>query len=288
MLQYKYVAKNMQGKILHGKMKAEMESEVHNELRKKGYQITQLDTMPETILNMDINIGRPINPKDFVIFLRQFTTIIRAGVTVIDGLEILVRQTKNKAFKKVLLKVANDIREGSTLSEASEKHPRFFPPMYINLIKDYIKLRIPVFGMILQKYAIAQMTRTLSSLMSTSVPILQSLETVKNILGNEVLGRVIEQAHQDVEEGESMARAMEEHWTFPPLVTQMIRVGESTGALDDMLARVADFYEDEVDAVTDQFKALIEPFMILALAVIVGFIVASIMIPMFEMFNTIQ
>lgn len=402
MLQYKYVAKNMQGKILHGKMKAEMESEVHNELRKKGYRITQLDTVPETILNMDINIGRPINPKDFVIFLRQFTTIIRAGVTVIDGLEILVRQTKNKAFKKVLLKVANDIREGSTLSEASEKHPRFFPPMYINLIraaelsgtldetlerlalyfekqlrtrqkivssmtypailtfvaivvvillllfvvptfvdlfesadaelsaitqavlnmsnwvqsygwtlpivvivlivifsilnknvtfryiKDYIKLRIPVFGMILQKYAIAQMTRTLSSLMSTSVPILQSLETVKNILGNEVLGRVIEQAHQDVEEGESMARAMEEHWTFPPLVTQMIRVGESTGALDDMLARVADFYEDEVDAVTDQFKALIEPFMILALAVIVGFIVASIMIPMFEMFNTIQ
>ena len=85
-----------------------------------------------------------------------------------------------------------------------------------------------------------------------------------------------------------MARAMEDHWTFPPLVTQMIRVGESTGALDDMLARVADFYEDEVDAVTDQFKALIEPFMILALAVLVGFIVASIMIPMFEMFNTIQ
>lgn len=402
MPQYKYVAKNMQGKTLRGKMKAETELEVSDKLREKGYRITKIESTPETFLNRDISIMKPIKPKDFVIFLRQFTTIIRAGVTVIDGIEILVSQTKNKSFRVVLSKVANDIREGSTLSEASEKHPRYFPPMYINLIraaeltgaldetlerlafyfekqlktrqkivsamtypaillfvavvvvilllwlvvptfvdlfessgselpaitqlvlnmsawvqsygwtvpvaiialvvifpflnknvafryvKDYIKLRIPVFGTVLQKYAIAQMTRTLSSLMSTSVPTLQALDTVNNILGNEVLGRVLKQSYKDVEEGESMAKAMEAHWTFPPLVTQMLRVGETTGALDDMLARIADFYEDEVDAVTDQLKSLIEPIMILFLAVIVGFIAASIMVPMFKMFETIQ
>ena len=140
----------------------------------------------------------------------------------------------------------------------------------------------------MQKAVLARMTRTLSSLFSSSVPILQAMKIVEQVVENEVIGRVIRDSHDSLERGQSIADPMKKHWAFPPLITQMISIGEKTGALDAMLGKVADFYEKEVEASTDRLKSLIEPLMIVLLAGIVGTIVISIMVPMFEIFNQVD
>ncbi len=140
----------------------------------------------------------------------------------------------------------------------------------------------------LQKAVLARMTRTLSSLFSSSVPILQALSIVERVVENEVVAKVISQSRRALEEGSSLTEPMKAHWAFPPLVTQMIAIGEETGALDTMLDKVADFYEKEVESATDRLKSLIEPLMIVVLAGVVGTIVIAIMVPMFEIFNSVQ
>lgn len=149
-------------------------------------------------------------------------------------------------------------------------------------------MRIPFFGKLIQKAALARMMRTLSSLFSSSVPILQALSIAENVVENEVIAKVMRQARDSLERGQSLAEPLRKHWAFPPLVTQMIAIGEETGSLDAMLAKVADFYEAEVDAGVDRLKSLIEPIMILLLSGVVGTIVASIIIPMYDIFNHIQ
>ena len=131
---------------------------------------------------------------------------------------------------------------------------------------DYFMLRIPIFGKMIQKSILAQMTRTLSSLFSSSVPILQAMSIVENVVENEVISRVIRQSRDSLERGQSLTEPMKKHWAFPPLVTQMIAIGEETGSLDAMLGKVADFYEQEVENNTDRIKSLIEPLMIVFLA----------------------
>ncbi|AOM82352.1 type II secretion system F family protein [Salisediminibacterium beveridgei] len=152
---------------------------------------------------------------------------------------------------------------------------------------DYAMLKLPIVGPILQKSALARMSRTLSSLFTSSVPVLQATSIVERVAGNEVLAKVIRNIRASLEKGESMAGPMQHHWLFPPLVVQMVTVGERTGSLDQMLDRVAIFYEDEVDQAAERLKSMMEPLLIVVLAVIVGVIVASIAIPMFEIFDTI-
>ncbi len=123
---------------------------------------------------------------------------------------------------------------------------------------------------------------------SSAVPILQALAIVETVVENEVVARVIRTSRDALERGESLTEPMKRHWAFPPLVTQMIAIGEQTGSLDAMLAKVADFYEAEVEAATDRLKSLIEPLMIVLLASVVGTIVTSILVPMFDIFNHIQ
>ncbi|MDQ0219382.1 hypothetical protein ELQ35_14485 [Peribacillus cavernae] len=132
------------------------------------------------------------------------------------------------------------------------------------------------------------MTRTLSSLFASSVPILQSLSIIEKISGNEVLAKVLKESRNSIEQGGSIAGPMESHWAFPPMVTQMISIGERSGTMDYMLDKAAEFYEMEVDNATDQIKSLIEPMMIVFLAVVVGGIVAAIAVPMFSIFETIK
>ncbi|OXS80543.1 type II secretion system F family protein [Domibacillus enclensis] len=156
--------------------------------------------------------------------------------------------------------------------------------MYI----DYAVLRMPIFGNLMQKAVLARMTRTLSSLFSNSVPILRAMDITSEVVENEVIASVIRDSKRSLERGESITGPMQRHWAFPPLLHQMVAIGEETGSLDQMLSKVADFYEAEVETVTDRLKALIEPLMIVLLAGIVGTIVISIMVPMFEIFNTVQ
>ena len=151
----------------------------------------------------------------------------------------------------------------------------------------YVLLKMPVFGAVLQKSAIARMTRTLSSLFSSSVPILNALTIVEKISGNPIIEEVIRDSKKSLETGSSLAEPLEKSWVFPPLVTQMVSIGETTGSLDYMLEKIAEFYEDDVDRTVDSLKSLIEPLMILLLAGIVGFIVAAIMMPMFSLYDQI-
>lgn len=402
MVKYSYKARDRVGVKSQGKISAPTKREAMIALREKGLRVVELTEVPETIWNKDVSFGSPVKQRDFTLFLRQFSTLLRAGVTIIDSIHILHEQADHKGLKAMLAMIEEDLRTGQPLSSAIAKHPRVFSMLYINMIKageiggniddvlerladyaekqyylkqkvwstlaypitigivaiiitaflltfvvptfvdlfedfnsdlpaitmfvlglsdwmkhywyialllvigvpvsfsilqnkqstkyyfDYMKLKTPIFGKLFQKVAIARMARTLSSLFTSSVPILQALALVENVMDNEVMTRVVKEAHDSLESGRSITEPMKKHWAFPPLVTQMITIGEQTGALDAMLAKVADFYEKEVETSTDKIKSLIEPMMIIVLAFIVGTIVLAIMIPMFEIFNNIN
>ena len=368
-------------------------------LREDGIRVIEINEVPETLWTMDITLGNPVKLQDFVIYLRQFGTLLKAGVSVVEATGILAFQTESRGLKKALLDVEQELREGNPFSESIAKHKKIFSPMFINMVKagevsgnmdetleslatdfekqhytkqkivsaltyplvigilavcavifllvsvvptfvkmfadmgaelpaitkfvlalsefmqsswwlialviilfvllfmyikknkqtkyylDYTLLKMPIFGKVMQKVALARMMRTLSTLFSSSVPILQAMSIVENVVENEVISKIIRESRDSLEKGRSMTEPMVNHWAFPPLVTQMISIGEGTGALDEMLSKIAEFYEKEVEQVTDRLKSLIEPIMIVLLAGVVGVIVLSIMMPMFSMFD---
>lgn len=400
MARFKYYGRDRNGKK-SGTVSASSKREALIELREKGIKVTEMKELPETFLTKEINIGfgETVKTQQFVIFLRQFATLLKAGVTLVDSTVILAQQTESKSLRKALLAVEMDLRGGHPLSEAAARHKRVFSNMFVNMVRageaggqidetleqlanyyekhndtkqkiisalmyplvltivaigvvifllvsvvptfvdmfndfggelpaitkfvmnasafmqvywwliillligiavaisfirkqrdtkyylDYFLLRVPIFGKVLQKAVIARMTRTLSSLFASSVPIIQSITIVEQVVENEVIARVLRKSRSSLEQGQSLTVPMKSHWVFPPLVSQMIAVGEESGSLDTMLAKVADFYEKEVDTATDRLKSLIEPTMIVILAALVGTIVLSILVPMFEIYN---
>jgi type IV pilus assembly protein PilC len=401
MPRYKYSGRDLKGRK-SGVITAVSKRDAVLQLKQKGIRVLELNEIPETLWTKEITFGNPVKLQDFVIYLRQFATLLRAGVPVVEATAILAQQTESKALKKALLAIEQDLREGNPLSEAAAKHKKIFPSMFVNMVKageaggnmddtldrlalhfekqhftkqkivsalaypitvgllaiavvifllvkvvptfvemfkdfggelpaitkfvlsssefmqkywwlvvlffvacfigigvvrnnkttkyylDYFLLRIPIFGKLLQKAALARMTRTLSSLFASSVPILQALSIVENIVENEVIARVLRKSRESLEQGQSLTEPMRKHWVFPPLVSQMIAIGEESGSLDAMLSKVADFYEREVETSTDRLKSLIEPLMIVFLAGLVGTIVTSIMVPMFEIFQQVR
>ncbi|MDE3839779.1 type II secretion system F family protein [Bacillus methanolicus] len=400
MPRYKYSGRDLKGKK-SGIITAVSKREAMLQLKQKGIRILEINEIPETLWTKEITFGNPVKLQDFVIYLRQFSTLLRAGVPVVEATSILAQQTESKALKKALIAIEQDLREGNPLSEAAAKHKKIFSSMFVNMVKageaggnmddtlerlavhfekqhftkqkvvsalaypitvgliaiavvifllvkvvptfvemfkdfgselpaitkfvlnssefmqkfwwlfilffiaciigigvirnnkntkyylDYFLLRIPIFGKLLQKAALARMARTLSSLFASSVPILQAIAIVENIVENEVIAKVLRQSRESLEQGKSLTEPMRKHWAFPPLISQMIAIGEESGSLDAMLAKVADFYEREVETTTDQLKSLIEPLMIVFLAALVGTIVTSIMVPMFEIYQQV-
>ncbi|RIW37703.1 type II secretion system F family protein [Bacillus salacetis] len=401
MARFKYTGRGRTGKK-SGVLTAASTREAMLKLKNQGIRVIEMNEVPETLLTKDIAIGNPVKLQHMVIFLRQFATLLQAGVTVVDATDILSSQTQSKPLGRALGEVQMELKDGNPLSDALAKHRRIFEPMLINMIRageasgsldetleslathyekqhmtrqkivsalaypavvgviaiavvifllvavvptfvtmladfggelpaitkfvlgssefmqkywylvtagmaaiaagimvlkknsrtkyyfDYAMLRMPIFGSMIQKAALARMTRTLSSLFSSSVPILQALAIVEKVVENEVIARVLRHSRDSLEKGTSLTEPMKKHWAFPPLVTQMIAIGETTGSLDSMLGKVADFYEKEVENSTDRLKSLIEPLMIVFLAALVGTIVTSIMVPMFEIFNNVQ
>ena len=401
MAQYSYTAKDGLGKVKKGKIEANSQREAYGKLRAENLKVVQIEEIPETIWNKDIElVSNKLKQRDFVIYLHQFATLIRAGITIVNATNILAQQTESKVLKRTLTEMEKDLREGTPLSDAYEKYPKLFKPLFINMIRageysgtvdetlerlatyydkqyrtrqkvisaltypiilsilttivvmfllffivpifidlfsgldtelpgitlfvirmsdgvqkfwwliflivgmvsmlivslkkqakgryylDNALLKTPIFGKVLQKSAIARTTLTLSSLFESSVPVLQAVDITEKVVGNEVIATILHEGRNSLERGESMTVPMKDHWAIPPLVTQMIAIGEQTGSLDTMLAEVASFYEAEVEATTDSLKALIEPVMIIILAGIVGVIVLAIMLPMFEMLGT--
>ena len=158
----------------------------------------------------------------------------------------------------------------------------------LRLKYDTLKLKFPVFGNLFQKVAVSRFARTLALLLRSGVPVLQALDIVADTTGNEVLARAASDVKDSVRSGESMSSPLAKHGVFPPMVVQMIAVGEDTGALDSMLDKIADFYDQEVEATTEALTSLIEPMMIAILGGIVGSMVIALYMPMFKIFDLIK
>ena len=153
---------------------------------------------------------------------------------------------------------------------------------------DPLKLKIPVFGPLFQKIALSRFARNLGTMMSSGVPILQSLDIVSDTTGNVVLARAIRDVQESVRTGESLAAPLANHPVFPPMVVQMMSVGEDTGALDTMLHKISEFYDQEVESTTEALTALIEPLMIAFLGGIVGSMIIALYMPIFKIFDLIE
>ena len=396
---FRYSGRSKTGALQKGIIDATNKKMAIEKLRAQGINPRELEES-NSILHKDLSFRGKVKNQDFVIYCRQFATLVRAGVSIVESTHILSVQSKNKMLKKALEQVEEDIRGGLSFSDAAMKHTKVFPPLFINMMRsgeatgnidntlerlamtfeksynikkkvqstltypavlmvitiavtfflmvfivptfvgmfedlggempaltlfilkisdfliaywwlllgilfavviglrmayrgnqqfnytvNHLLLRVPIFGPLLQKNVIARMTRTLSSLFSSAVPILQALTIVEKVVGNPVIGKVVLEARESLESGSTLSAPLEKSWIFPPLVTQMTAIGEQTGSLDYMLEKIADFYEDEVDRTVDTLKSLIEPLMIVFLASVVGTIVMAIMMPMFAMYE---
>jgi type IV pilus assembly protein PilC len=155
-------------------------------------------------------------------------------------------------------------------------------------IWDKFKLKVPVFGPVVSKVAISRFTRTLGTLVSSGVPILQALTIVKETSGNVIVGSAVGAVHESVKEGETITAPLEASGVFPPMVISMVDVGEQTGALPEMLLKIADNYDEEVDNAVSAMTSLLEPIMIVFLAVIVGSIVIAMFLPLIALMNGID
>ncbi|GAB3589083.1 type II secretion system F family protein [Angustibacter peucedani] len=153
---------------------------------------------------------------------------------------------------------------------------------------DPWKLRMPVFGSLVQRIALSRFTRNLGTMLRSGVPILQALDIVADTSGNEVVAKAVREVQQSVRQGDSLTRPLSEHPVFPAMVVQMMAVGEDTGALDDMLVKISDFYDQEVEATTEALTSLIEPLMIAFLGAVVGSMIVALYMPIFGVFNLIN
>jgi type IV pilus assembly protein PilC len=338
-----------------------------------------------------------VKGRDIVIFTRQFATMINAGLPIMQCLQILGTQSDNKAFRKIITDMKDDVESGSTLADATRKHPAVFTELYTSLVQageiggildtilvrlatylekaaqlkskikgamiypacivaaavlvtmvlliwvipvfaevfesfgaelpgptqfvinlsnaviawawylamvpifaivgfkayaktdngrfqiDRASLQIPIFGDLIRKSAVARFTRTLSTLVSSGVPILDALSITARTAGNKVLEKALVEARSSIASGRTIAEPLTESKVFPPMVCQMIAVGETTGALDAMLNKIADFYDDEVDNTVANLMSLLEPAVIMFLGVVIGGLVVSMYLPIFKL-----
>ena len=338
-----------------------------------------------------------VENKDIVIFSRQLSTLVSAGIPIVQGLNILESQAENPAFKTVVSALRTDIESGLSIADGMRKHPQAFTELYVSMIKagevggildtilerlsayleasevlkakvksammyptvvggaaffitvfliifiipvfkdifggfgaelpfptrviigisdflrgnivyilaivgggvwgvkkylktekgqeklDDISLKLPVFGILLKKVAIAKFTRTLGTLIKSGVPILQGLETVAKTAGNKIIERAIYKSRDSIKEGGRIADPLKKANIFPPMVIQMISVGEETGGLDTMLNKIADFYDQEVDTAVKGLTSMIEPLIMVVMGVVIGGIVIAMFMPMFSM-----
>nr|WP_163971636.1 type II secretion system F family protein [Oceanobacillus halotolerans] len=398
-MNFQYTGKRISGQKIKGKIEADSKKEALTELEKNGLIIFGIDeTKP---WNKDIVLNKKVKHKDFIIFLRQYATLIHAGISISDATKTMVKQTDNYALRTALIDIDKQLDQGQALSKAAERHPKVFPTLLVNMIHageasgkldeilnqmadyyekeyenrqkvisaltypsivgvitiflsmfllvfivpqfvsmfnsfgedipaftqfvlnlsnfvgsywwvlfvvvvllailykyfmqyeafayrmDIIRMKFPFLGVLVHKGALVRMTQTLSTLVNSAVPILQSVEITERVVGNHVIRDVLAQSRKSLEVGESLAKPMNDHWAFTALVVQMIQIGEKTGTLDQMLAKAADFYEEEVNQLSERIKTLIEPLMIIILTVIVGSIIAAVIIPMFSLFETL-
>jgi type IV pilus assembly protein PilC len=397
---FKWTAKSRGGAIQQGEMSAENREEVIIALRKQSL----IPTLISEKLSFDSQITlfkkrqKKIKDRDVIVFTRQFANMYNAGIPIVQGLDILTKQTENSALREVVGVIKADVESGMTLAEAMKKHPKAFDDLYFNLVAageaggvldavlqrlavyiekamklrrkvkgamiypavvmgvaalvvaiimifvipifskifgemgvalplptkmvivmsdfvagigglfvlvfivavfvgiriyrktengryetDKILLKVFIIGELLKKVVVARFTRTLGTLISSGVPILDGLEICAKSAGNKVVEKAVYEVRRDVTAGKTLAEPMGKYPIFPPMVVQMISVGESTGSLDQMLSKIADFYDDEVDNAVANLTTLLEPALMIFLGTVIGFIVVALYMPIFKL-----
>ncbi len=394
---YTWVAKTKKGRTIKGELDAADDKMARFQLKRRNLTIKKLKPKPKDLF-ANVSFMQPkISSKDIVIFTRQFSTMIDAGLPIVQGLTILAEQSENKTFKAVLKEIVSDVEGGLSLAEAMEKHPKVFDKLFVHLVAagevggildvilqrlaayiektqrlksqikgamtypavvvavaiivisiilifvipvfeemfadfgsalplptqivvnmsrfikgnilyivaafialgflfktyrksksgrkttDALALKLPVFGILLKKVAVARFTRTLGTMISSGVPIISAMEIVAKTSGNVILEEIIMEVRSSIAEGQTIAEPLSENDIFPRMVIQMISVGEATGALDTMLSKIADFYEDEVDAAVDALTSMLEPLLMVFLGGAIGGLVIAMYLPIFKM-----
>ncbi|KXG76776.1 Type II secretion system protein F [Thermotalea metallivorans] len=400
---YKYKAvAGTTGESIEGVYTGKSKEEVIQMLRERQHYPVFVKNLDE---RKDIQITQllhRVTSKDIAVFCRQFYTMLNAGISIVNCLDILCRQTENKKLKKAVEDVYEEVQKGMGLSETLRKQKNIFPDLLINMVEageisgtldvimdrmathyekenkinnkikgamiypivlsivamgvvaflltfvmptfvgmfqsggvelpfptrillfisdsirkywyllilaflgvvyglisfvrsdkgkwliDNFLFRIPVVKGTIQKIVTARFTRTLSTLLSSGIPLLQALDVVAKIVGNKVVEKGIQTAKEEVRKGTGLAGPIKKIGIFPPMVDSMIAVGEESGFLDEILEKTANFYDEEVEAALTKMTALIEPLMIVVMAFIVGAIVIAMVLPMFDMMNTIK
>lgn len=402
---FEYAVRDRSGKIVTGKIEADSPAAVASKLKGMGYAPVKIHEIKTGGMSMAIKIpklGAKVSLKEMAVFARQFSTMLGAGLSLLRALSILEEQTENKDFAKTLTAVREDVEVGNALSTSLSKHPAYFPPLMINMVKagevggfldgvmiqiadnfeadhklrakvksamtypvvvfcmailavvamlifvvptfaamfqnlggelplptqilvamsnglktggpvllvlcvvgyvvwhrvkhtervrgflDPLKLKLPVFGGLFQKIAISRFTRNLGTMVASGVPILQSLDIVADTTGNIVVREAVRDIQNSVRNGESLSAPLANHKVFPAMVVQMMAVGEDTGALDTMLHKISDFYDQEVESTADALASLIEPLMIAFLGGIIGAMIIALYMPIFKIFDLIK
>jgi type IV pilus assembly protein PilC len=393
---FTYTARTVGGELKTASVEAASRDDVIAMLRKQKLSVVKVDAEKPAKKMGSIGL------RDIVVFTRQFSTMINAGLPLVQALDILSKQSENKALQAVTREVVFDVESGQTVAEALRKRPKAFNELYVNMVAageaggildtilmrlatfiektdalvrkvkgamiypvvimtvaaaaiaillifviptfekmfggvglalplptrvvigaskllqnywwammgaaaggaamlnryyatdsgrlkvDTLLLKMPVLGDVLRKSAVSRFTRTLGTLISSGVSILDGLEITARTSGNRVIQNAIMASRASIAGGETISGPLQKSGVFPPMVISMIAVGEQTGGLDEMLGKIADFYDEEVDAAVSGLLALLEPLMIVFLGVVVGGMVVAMYLPIFDMMNTVQ
>ena len=388
---FEWEGKDKNGKPVRGEMRAGGEAMVSASLRRQGIMVNK-------VKKRRMSGGKKIKQKDIAVFTRQLSTMMRAGVPLIQSFDIVARGSTNPRMTRLLTDIRSDVETGTSLSAAFRKHPLYFDALYCNLVEageaggiletlldrlalyqektmaiknkiksaliypiavmvvafvvlsvimifvipafkevftsfgadlpaptlvvmalseifvkywwlifgivgggtyfflqswkrsikmqktmDRLMLKVPVFGDLVYKSSVARWTRTLSTMFAAGVPLVEALDSVGGASGNAVFAEATEKIQKDVSTGSALTTSMQATGVFPVMVLQMCAIGEESGALDAMLGKAAEFYEDEVDEAVKGLSSLMEPFIIVILGVLIGGIVVSMYLPIFKL-----
>ncbi len=398
---YEWKGKNPKGRKVKGEMEAESSDQVKQSLQRRKITLTKVKKKPKDLFENVKFLQPKVKEGEVIIFSRQFSTMIDAGLPLLQCLDILHSQQENPTFKKNLKMIKESVESGETFADSLKKFPNIFNELFINMVSageaggildvilkrlsaymekmaklkrqvkgamtypiitifvaiivisvilvfvipvfaemfadfgaalpaptlfvmalsefaiknvlwiiggffvlgfvtrkvyatekgrilmDDMFLRLPIIGILIRKVAVAKFTRTTSTMLSSGVSILETLDIVAKTSGNRIIEFAIQDVKVGIAEGRSMADPLLESGVFPSMVCSMIAVGESTGAIDTMMEKIADFYDDEVDQAVKNLTDMIEPFMLVFLGVVIGGLVIAMYLPIFSMAGAI-
>ncbi len=402
MATFGYEAVNKAGKVMKGSIEAEDEAKVLAELKAKGLTVMSLKKQSALTKDINIDIGGNPKPRDLSVFCRQFVSMTKAGVSIIEALKMLSEQTENKKLKDAVTKVRVDVEKGEPLADAFSKYPKIFPSLLVNMtaageasgsldvalermathfeksaktkslvkkamiypivlcvimivviiimlvvvipsysemfaeldtelppitkamlaMSDFLKTKwfIPVgivvalvvglktfsksntgkhvFGKLAllfpltknlkKKEASSMMARTLSTMIAAGVPLVEAVGIVANTMNNIWYKEALLDARDQIVMGVPLSQPLETSGLFPPMVYHMTRIGEESGNTEEMLNKLADYYDEEVEMAVQSLMAMMEPLIIVLMAIVVGVMVMSILSPMMSMYNAID